>query len=57
MSAEDCMVCTRISTQQYREGPVGAYPKDVRDAPEHAFDPSRHRSVIDAIGAELRSLR
>jgi diadenosine tetraphosphate (Ap4A) HIT family hydrolase len=43
--------------QEYREGPVGAYAREVRDAPEHAFDPGRHRSFIETIGAELRALR
>lgn len=34
---------------QYREGPVGAYPREIRDAPENAFDAARHGSLIQAI--------
>ncbi len=42
---------------QYREGPVGAYPREIRDAPENAFDAARHGSLIQAIADEMRRLR
>lgn len=41
----------------YREGPVGAYSSEIRDAPENAFDALRHGSLIEAIANEMRALR
>ncbi len=41
----------------YREGPVGGYPKTIREAPDNALDPLRHRALIEAIGTELRGVR
>jgi diadenosine tetraphosphate (Ap4A) HIT family hydrolase len=41
---------------EYRDGPVGAYPTEIRDAPENAFDPERHGPLIRAIADELRRL-
>ena len=34
-------------------GPVWRYPKEVRDAPEHAYDDGRHGELRAAITAEL----
>lgn len=42
---------------QYREGPVGAYPREIRDAPESAFDAERHNVLIQTIAGEMRTLR
>lgn len=40
--------------EAYRLGPVGAYPKEIREAPDNAFDPARHKTLIDSIREELR---
>jgi diadenosine tetraphosphate (Ap4A) HIT family hydrolase len=37
-------------------GPVWRYPKDVRNAPEHAYDDARHGELRAAITAELTAL-
>jgi diadenosine tetraphosphate (Ap4A) HIT family hydrolase len=34
-------------------GPIWQYPKDVRNAPEHAYDDSRHGPIRAAVTAEL----
>lgn len=35
-------------------GPVWRYPKELRNAPEHAYDDGRHGELRAAITAELR---
>ena len=40
--------------KEYREGPIGVYPKEIREAPENAFDPARHGALMRAIASELR---
>jgi diadenosine tetraphosphate (Ap4A) HIT family hydrolase len=37
-------------------GPVWRYPKEVRNAAEHAYDDSRHGELRAAIAAELKRL-
>lgn len=37
-------------------GPVWRYPRDVRDAPEHAFDPAKHGALQTALAHELERL-
>jgi diadenosine tetraphosphate (Ap4A) HIT family hydrolase len=37
-------------------GPVWRYPKEVRNAPEHAYDETRHGQLRRAIGSELNRL-
>jgi diadenosine tetraphosphate (Ap4A) HIT family hydrolase len=37
-------------------GPVWRYPKELRNAPEHAYDETRHGHLRRAIGAELNRL-
>ena len=37
-------------------GPVWRYPKEVRNAPEHAYDEARHGELRRAITAELERL-
>jgi diadenosine tetraphosphate (Ap4A) HIT family hydrolase len=37
-------------------GPVWRYPKDVRNAPEHAYDDARHGELRAAITAKLTGL-
>lgn len=39
---------------KYRAGPVGAYPDEIRQAPENAFDPERHQVLIDSVATALR---
>ena len=37
-------------------GPVWRYPKEVRNAPEHAYDETRHGQLRRAIESELNRL-
>jgi diadenosine tetraphosphate (Ap4A) HIT family hydrolase len=37
-------------------GPVWRYPKEVRDAPEHAYDDSKHGELRAAVTVELERL-
>jgi diadenosine tetraphosphate (Ap4A) HIT family hydrolase len=43
----------REEPEPYRRGPITMYPKELRDAPEHAFSIERDAPLISAIRSEL----